>query len=217
MHVRAQVYAPRLFGQIVNVTATADGGVASGADAADTPRTQLVYTVLVGIVFVLVTPFAVALVDRCGRRVLLLLGGGGMTLSLAGLSALYDRAIADGGGRAPWAPAVCIGLLLLYVACFSFSWGPIAWVLPSETVAFAVRAKVVALGTVCNWVADYAVIGSFLSLTNAVGEAGGFATFAGINAAAFVFVLVLVPETKGRTLEARGDETAPAAVVVPVG
>ena len=61
----------------------------------------------------------------------------------------------------------------------------------------------VALGTVLNWVADYAVVGSFLSLTNALGEAGGFATYAVINALAFAFVLCLVPETKGRVLEAR--------------
>ena len=61
-----------------------------------------------------------------------------------------------------------------------------------------------------NWLADYAVVGSFLSLTNAVGEPGSFAVFAVVNLAAFVFVLLWVPETKGTTLEARDREAPPA-------
>ena len=220
------VYAPRLFGQIANATGGVDEAAllhGAGGDAAvnGAARTQLLYTLLVGVVFVVVTPFAIASVDRCGRRVLLLLGGGGMTLSLTGLAFGYHAALAApaGGGSSAW-PTLCVVLLLSFVACFSFSWGPVAWVIPSELVAYQVRAKVVALGTVCNWVADYTVVGSFLSLTNAVGEAGGFATFAVINAAAFAFVFFLVPETKGRALEARQVDPTTAAgvdsvVVVP--
>jgi hypothetical protein len=74
------------------------------------------------------------------------------------------------------------------------------------------RAKVVALGTVMNWTADYAVVGSFLSLNHALGEAGSFALYALINLGAFVFVWLLVPETKGRQLEDVAEQ--PAAVAV---
>jgi len=101
-------------------------------------------------------------------------------------------------------------LVLAYVAAFSFSWGPIPWVIPSELVHSHLRAKVVALGTVLNWVADWAVVGSFLSLNRTVGEAGSFAVYAIINAAAWLFVWLLVPETKGRQLEdlARSTDVA---------
>ena len=110
------VYAPRLFGQLAggNATTTASGGEALGEalGSHESTRSQLVYTLLVGIVFVLVTPFAVASVDRCGRRVLLLLGGGGMTLSLAGLAIGYTAVARHPQSRA--LPVVCISLLLLY-------------------------------------------------------------------------------------------------------
>ena len=68
-------------------------------------------------------------------------------------------------------------------------------------IPYQLRAKVVAAGTVANWLADYAVVGSFLSLNHAVGEAGSFALFAAINALAVVFVLLCVPETKGLGIE----------------
>ena len=91
--------------------------------------------------------------------------------------------------------------MLCYVAAFSISWGPVAWVVPSELVPSSLRAKVVAVGTVANWVADYLVVGTFLSLTNAAGDAGAFVVYAAINAAALAFVVLCVPETKGMELE----------------
>ena len=246
------VYAPRIFSQIANATATAavadlaagsaDAGnsiLATGTSAAASGSSsigsstllspfasatpypgngpELLYTVYVGLTFVVVTPFAIAAVDRCGRRWLLLLGGAGMTLSLGGLAAAYaalqgqqehayaittlasSSASAEGASSA--LPVLCIFLVLSYVACFSFSWGPVAWVIPSEMIPYQLRAKVVAAGTVANWLADYAVVGSFLSLNHAVGEAGSFAIFAAINALAFAFVLLCVPETKGLGIE----------------
>jgi len=74
-------------------------------------------------------------------------------------------------------------------------------------IPYHLRAKVIAAGTVANWVADYAVVGSFLSLNNAVGESGSFAIFACINAFAFMFVLICVPETKGLEIEEASRES----------
>ena len=78
------------------------------------------------------------------------------------------------------------------------------------------RAKVLAVGTVLNWIADYCVVGSYLSLSHAMGDAGSFGLFAVINGLAWLFVYLCVPETRGVALEAArrpagGADEAPAS------
>ena len=92
-------------------------------------------------------------------------------------------------------------LILLFVAAFSLSWGPVSWVLPSELVDISMRSRVVSVGTVMNWSADYSVVSTWLSLSGWLGESGSFAFYAIINLASFVFVYICVPETKGLHLE----------------
>ena len=206
-------YAPRIFSRISS---------SSGEGQ------QLLYTIYVGLAFVLVTPFAILSVDRCGRRAVLLTGGFGMTLSLLGLAYTFNRmppppppppasAAYAAGWAADASPSgdhelslACIGLVLAFVGFFSFSWGPVAWIIPSELVPSRIRARVVAVGSVLNWLADYTVVSTFLSLSTALGEAGSFLVYAAINAASLLFVLLLVPETKGLNLEA-ASEAASAA------
>ena len=208
------VFAPRIFAAALGgANATGDG---SSSDGLDTAKANL-YTILVGVVFCVVTPWTIVSIDTCGRRLLLLMGSALMTLSLVGL-ALAFRQLEQGHTQAYGGtlPPMCVALVLTYVAAFSFSWGPVAWVIPSELIGSRLRAKVVALGTVMNWTADYAVVGSFLSLNHALGEAGSFALYALINLGAFVFVWLLVPETKGRQLEDVAEQPA-AVAACPVG
>ena len=73
---------------------------------------------------------------------------------------------------------------------------------PSELLHYRVRAKVVAAGTVANWVSDYVVVATFPLLVGALGHAGSFAVYCVVNVLAVVFVYVFVPETKGMELEA---------------
>ena len=181
------VYAPSIFRRI------GGGGDGDGAD-------ELLYTLLVGVVFVVFVPVAVCIVDRFGRRFLLIAGGIGMTASLIVLAAAFGAGAAADAPPA-WSAPASVASVLCYVAAFSISWGPVAWVVPSELVPSSLRAKVVAVGTVANWVADYLVVGTFLSLTNAAGDAGAFVVYAAINAAALAFVVLCVPETKGMELE----------------
>jgi len=208
------VFAPRIFAAALGgANATGDGSGSGDLDPAQAnPRANL-YTILVGVVFCVVTPWTIVSIDRCGRRLLLLMGSALMTLSLMGLAVAF-RQLEQGHAQAYGGtlPAMCVALVLTFVAAFSFSWGPVAWVIPSELIGSRLRAKVVALGTVMNWTADYAVVGSFLSLNHALGEAGSFALYALINLGAFVFVWLLVPETKGRQLEDVAEQ--PAAVAV---
>ena len=68
-----------------------------------------------------------------------------------------------------------ITLVLLFVGAYSISWGPIAWILPSELVSTRRRSQIVSLGTVLNWSADFLVVSTWLPLSNSLGLSEGFA------------------------------------------
>ncbi|KAL1514827.1 hypothetical protein AB1Y20_003912 [Prymnesium parvum] len=181
-------YAPIIFARISSAGATGDGGDG---------RSDLLYTILVGCILCVVSPLSIGLVDRYGRRPLLLVGAGGMSASLLGLAVAYGQLTADAGALR----GVCVTFVLLFVAFFSFSWGPIAWVIPSELLPIHLRARAVAAGTVANWIADYLVVSTFLSLADAVSYEGAWALYCAINTIAFGFVIFFVKETKGLELE----------------
>merc|ERR1712232_1307036 len=122
----------------------------------------------------------------------LLSGSFGMVVSLGLLT--FASALSLPG-------TVSVTAVLLYVACFSFSWGPLAWVIPAELVHSRWRARVLGAGTVLNWIADYVVVSTYLSLKTALGTSGAFALYAVVNLFALVFVAMWVPETKGLELD----------------
>jgi len=89
-----------------------------------------------------------------------------------------------------------------YVIFFGVGLGPVFWLLISEIYPTKIRGQAMSLATLSVWGANWLVAGTFLSLIRAAGRAGTFWIFAGICVLAFLFCLKLVPETKGRTLEA---------------
>jgi sugar porter (SP) family MFS transporter len=150
----------------------------------------------IGVVNVAMTLVALRLLDRAGRRALLLVGVGGMTLALLALGAAFE-----GGGQSTLSSVVAIGSLMLYVACFAFSLGPIFWLLNSEIYPLAVRSKAAGVGTMANWVANVGVSLTFLLLVDALGRSGTFWLYASVGLLTLAFCWKLVPETKGKHLE----------------
>lgn len=138
------------------------------------------------------TIVALFVIDRVGRKPLLLVASGGMALALGAL-VLALRLHAPG----PW----LLGLIMLYVACFAVGLGPGVWVVITEIFPNAVRGRAAALATVALWVACTAISFTFLSLVKTAGLAGAFGLYALLSAFTFGFVWRAVPETKGRTLE----------------
>jgi sugar porter (SP) family MFS transporter len=138
------------------------------------------------------TIVALFVIDRVGRKPLLLVASGGMALALGAL-VLALRLHAPG----PW----LLGLIMLYVACFAVGLGPGVWVVITEIFPNAVRGRAAALATVALWVACTAISFTFLSLVKTAGLAGAFGLYALLSAFTFGFVWWAVPETKGRTLE----------------
>jgi sugar porter (SP) family MFS transporter len=164
----------------------------------DSDNTAILGSVVVGVVNVLATIIAVRFVDRVGRRPLLMLGLGGMVLSLACLGAGFA---ADTGNDSSALGLVAVASLVVYVASFAFSLGPIVWLMISEIFPLGVRARAVGLATMANWTFNLIVSLTFLSLLEDVGTAVTFWLYAGVGLLSILFVYRLVPETKGKTLE----------------
>jgi sugar porter (SP) family MFS transporter len=173
-------YAPEIFRQV---------GI--GGDLG-----PILATVGLGALNVLATIVAMWLVDRVGRRPLLLWGLAPMAVSLAvmSLALLLD----NDGEIGDVATVVC---LAAYIVAFAISLGPLPYVLMSELFPAAIRALGMSLAAATAWGINAVVSISFLPLVEGIGVSGAFFLFAGICAVAYVFVHILVPETKGRSLE----------------
>ena len=151
----------------------------------------------IGIVNVLMTVVAMLLVDRVGRRPLLLGGMAVMALALAALGLAF-RTAASTGSVGPFA-VIC---LMVYVGAFAISLGPIFWLLISEIYPLRVRGLAAGVATTANWASNLLVSLTFLSLVEMLGTSTTIWLFGLVTVLAIVFAYRVVPETKGRSLEA---------------
>jgi len=153
-----------------------------------------------GVLFTLV---AIATVDRWGRKPLMLLGTAGMGLSLVTMG-IMAQTMTDPSAASGW----MLFFIVLYIACFGLSVGPVVWVILSEIFPTAVRGRALGLATFFLWIADYAVTQTF-PILDAKGSwfvahfnhAFPFYVYAGFCVALILLVWLAVPETKGRSLE----------------
>jgi SP family galactose:H+ symporter-like MFS transporter len=171
-------YAPRIL-------QTAGFNSASGA---------ILATVGVGVVNVGMTILAMFLVDRAGRRPLLLVGIAGMiiTLGVLGLSFRHPS------GQLAWIAVIC---LMGYVASFAISLGPIFWLLIAEIYPLKIRGLAEGTAATFNWASNLVVSLTFLTLVEKLGASSTFFLYALASVLSWLFAYYFVPETKGRTLE----------------
>lgn len=153
-------------------------------------------TVSVGVVNVVMTVVAILLLDRLGRRPLLLVGLLGMMGSLFVLgAAFYIPGVSSILGY------LTAGSLMAYVGFFALGLGPGFWLLISEIYPLKVRGLAMSIAGEANWGANLVIALTFLTLINAVGRSGVFWLYGAVAACAWVFIYFMLPETKGRTLE----------------
>ena len=156
-------------------------------------------TVIMGVVNISFTLVAVFTVDKFGRKPLLICGSVGM--GIGALSFALSNAFA-------WSGMFQIVSIMLYAACFMFSWGPICWVLIAEIFPNTIRGGAVAIAVAFQWIFNFLVSSTFvpmyeMELTpgDGFGHVFAYALYGIICMIAAMFVWKLVPETKGKTLE----------------
>jgi SP family xylose:H+ symportor-like MFS transporter len=174
-------YAPEIF-KTLNL----------GTDAA------LLQTIIVGIVNFLFTIIAVKTVDNYGRKPLMFIGAVGMAVSMIALGFAFYAEI---GG---YAALIC---MMVYVAAFALSWGPVTWVLLAEIFPNDIRNKAMPIAVAAQWLSNWLVSATFpvmnenSYLVDTFNNGFAYWIYGIMSVLAAVFVLKYVPETKGKTLE----------------
>lgn len=157
-------------------------------------QTQILATVGIGVVNVLMTLVAMGLIDRIGRRKLMFIGFAGAAASL-GMIALSAWA------NVPGMEIVSIIGLVLYIASFAVSIGPLPWVMMSEIFPLHLRGPGMSAASLTNWAFNFVVVLTFPVLIDAIGLAGVFAIYAVVCVFGLFFTARYVPETSGLSLE----------------
>ncbi len=161
---------------------------------------NMLFTVIMGVINISFTLVAVFTVEKLGRKPLLITGSLGMALGALGV------AVSNVVTLPALVPVVSI---MLYSACFMFSWGPICWVYISELFPNTIRSQATAIAVAFQWIFNFIVSSTFVPMYNmqlgSMGESFGhffaYALYGVICLIAALFVWRLVPETKGKTLE----------------
>lgn len=174
-------YAPEIF---KNINPDTDGA--------------LLLTIIVGIVNFLFTIIAIKTVDKYGRKPLMIIGALGMAVAMFSLGFVF---FAESKGY------LALVFMMIYVASFALSWGPVTWVLLSEIFPNMIRGKAMAVAVAAQWIANYVVSLTFPMmddnsyLTEKFNHGFAYWLYGIMGILALFFVLKFVPETKGKTLE----------------
>ncbi|WP_102145409.1 sugar porter family MFS transporter [Mycobacterium hubeiense] len=160
-----------------------------------------VITVITSVTNIVTTLIAIALIDKIGRKPLLLIGSTGMAVTLATMAVIFQTAeVIDGEPElGPVAGPVALVAANLFVVAFGMSWGPVVWVLLGEMFPNRIRAAALGLAAAGQWVANWLITVTFPELRNVLGLAYGFYALCAVLS--FIFVWQWVEETKGKHLE----------------
>uniref|UniRef100_A0A0A9E966 Major facilitator superfamily (MFS) profile domain-containing protein n=1 Tax=Arundo donax TaxID=35708 RepID=A0A0A9E966_ARUDO len=159
-------------------------------------------TCSLGVIQVLATGVTTWLLDRAGRRILLIVSTAGMTISLLAVSIVFflKDNISHDSNTYYILSMVSLVALVAYVIAFSFGMGAIPWLMMSEILPVSIKSLGGSFATLANWLTSFAItMTANLLLTWSVG--GTFAGYMIVSAFTLVFIILWVPETKGRTLE----------------
>jgi sugar porter (SP) family MFS transporter len=162
------------------------------ASAGFSSNSAALQTVGVGLVNLIATFLGMSLIDKLGRKTLLLIGAAGMTAALAGVAAIF---------YAKSHQAMLVWLLVLFIMFFAISQGSVIWVYIAEVFPSRVRSKGQSVGSSSHWIMNALIAGTF-PLIAARSQGAPFIFFAAMMLLQFFVVLFLYPETKGSSLEA---------------
>ena len=164
---------------------------------------SLLITVITSVVNIVTTLVAISLIDKLGRRPLLLIGSAGMAVSLGLMAVAFTQATGSGDDISLSGPWGIIALICAnaFVVFFGASWGPLVWVLLGEMFPNRIRAAALGVAAAMQWIANFAITLTFPPMLAAFGASVPYLMYAAFAALSFFFVLTKVPETKGMELE----------------
>ncbi len=180
-------------------------------------------TIIVSSSMTLATIFGSSVIDKLGRKILLLVSGIGHVLSLGVMGYYYithksgskestafitttfattiqttTTELPKSNSDLGWLPVVC---LVVFVIAFSIGYGPIPWMIVAEITPSSALGFISSIATALNWTFAFAITKEFADVQKAITPYGAFWMFAGCSAASVVFVFMFVPETKGKSVE----------------
>ncbi|XP_032598790.1 facilitated trehalose transporter Tret1-2 homolog isoform X2 [Drosophila grimshawi] len=176
-------------------------------EAANTGIRSDMSTILIGVMQVVATFVSVLVVDKLGRRILLLASGIVMALSTIAIGVYFymkdqDEKSVDNLG---WLP---VSSLCVFIVMFSIGFGPVPWLMMGELFATDIKGFAGSIAGTTNWVLAFVVTKTFKNLNEGLGTGGTFWLFAGLTLVGVIFVFFAVPETKGKSLNEIQQELA---------
>jgi len=169
------------------------------ASGYSTSESAIFATLWLGLMNVIATTFSLWLIDKVGRRPLLIASIIFMVLGLFVIAlGLYERIHVI--------EVLSFASLMIYIAAFAIGMGPIPWLIISEIYPLSIRGHAMSLATFANWLANYFMALTFLDLVHLLSPSGAFFLYGCIGIVALFFILKRVPETKGKSLETLSKE-----------
>lgn len=166
------------------------------------------YSTITSVTNVAVTFIAIALIDKVGRKPLLLVGSAGMTVTLGLMAIAFTQATGTGENvtlEGAWG-VIALVSANAFVVFFGATWGPLVWVLLGEMFPNRIRAAALGVAAAMQWIANFTITLTFPPMLAAFGPTVPYMLYAIFAALSFVFVFWKVEETKGKELEDMAEE-----------
>ncbi|XP_073947624.1 solute carrier family 2 member nebulosa isoform X4 [Choristoneura fumiferana] len=195
-------YALMLFQQLSGINAVIFNTSAI-FESAGAAIQSAIATIIIGVIQVVATFTSSLVVDKLGRRILLLFSALVMCLCSTALGVFFFLKSTHGADdpivqSISWLPLLSLSL---FIIAFSLGFGPIPWMMAGELCLIDIKAFVGSTAGTFNWLLSFTVTSTFNSLNAAIGQGQVFWMFAGIMLLAFVFIFFVVPETKGKSAD----------------
>jgi MFS transporter, SP family, sugar:H+ symporter len=192
------------FQQLVGINVVFYYGEVLWRAAGFSESSALLQNVISGTVNVASTFVAIALIDKVGRKPLLIFGSIGMAVVLGVLAWLFGSSPLDPQGKLAMTGSAGLAALIaanVYIFCFGVSWGPVMWVMLGEMFPNQFRGAALSVSGFVQWTSNFAITMTFPILLGSFGLGGAYSLYAAFAAISIWFVVKLVRETKGKTLE----------------
>ena len=193
-----------VFQQFVGINVIFYYGSVLWQAAGFTEGSALLINVISGIINVTSTVVAILLIDKIGRKPLLIIGSIGMTITLGIVAIIFAIATKNEAGNMLLTNAQAVLALLAvhcYIFCFGVSWGPVVWVLLGEMFNNKIRGAAISLAASVQWIANFVITITFPIILSIAGLFGAYSLYAIFAFLSIIFVAKYVKETKGMTLE----------------